>query len=107
MFTVMLVSLSLTMMRKLRIRFEDFYVEYGCFLWTVVIIQAISVIIQTSTNILLYYNESFYHFYNHLCNDVTYVTLAVIYNIVAVIVPMLTQLSCLIFGWIRYRKEAN
>ena len=22
-------------------------------------------------------------------------------------IPMLTQLSCLIFGWIRYRREAN
>ena len=28
-------------------------------------------------------------------------------NIVTMIVPMKTQLSCLIFGWIRHRREAR
>ena len=60
-FTVVLVFMSLVMMCKLRVRFEDFYAEYGCFLRTVVIVQAISLIIQTPTNILLYYSESFYY----------------------------------------------
>ena len=34
-------------------------------------------------------------------------TCEVIYVIVAWIVPMITQLSCLIFGWIRHRRGSN
>ena len=94
------------MMCKLRVRFGDFYIEYGCFLKTVVIVQAISLIIQTPTNILLYFDDSLYKFYRE-SNGVTKIILAIIYNIVTFIVPILTQLSCLIFGWIRLRRGPN
>ena len=44
-FSVGQISMSLLMMRLLRDQFDDFYAEYGCFLWTVVTIQAISLTI--------------------------------------------------------------
>ena len=50
-------------MCKLKIRFEDFYREYGCFLWTVVIIQAISLLIKTTTGILHAYNAAVKDFF--------------------------------------------
>ena len=106
-FTVVLVFMSLLMMCKLRIRFNDFYTEYGCFLWTVVIIQAISLLFKTTTDILLFYDFDAVGDILDECSDFTLIILAIIYNIVALIVPILTQLSCLIFCWIRHRKRAN
>ena len=44
-FTVMIILMSVSLMCKLRIRFEDFYAEYGCFLWVVFTLQALSMII--------------------------------------------------------------
>ena len=44
-FTVGQTFMSMLMMCLLRIRFDDFYAEYGCFLWTVVTIQVISLLI--------------------------------------------------------------
>ena len=44
-FTVMVILMSVSLMCKLRIRFEDFYAEYGCFLWVFFTIQALSMII--------------------------------------------------------------
>ena len=44
-FTVMIILMSVSVMFKLRLRFEDFYKEYGCFLWIVFSIQASSMII--------------------------------------------------------------
>ena len=40
-------------------------------------------------------------------NIVPYAILTVILNIVNTIVPMITSFNCLIFGWIRDRREAN
>ena len=104
-FTAVLVFMSLLLMSKLRKRFEKFYVEYGCYLWTIVIIQAISLLISTTSDILFTYNGAANDFFDH--NDVTYITYVVTDDIVSLIVPTLTQLSCLIFGWIRYRRQAN
>ena len=74
--------MSFLMMCKLRIRFEDFYADYGRFLWTVVIIQAISLLIQTTTDILVINNATVNDFYPQ-CDDVIKIFLAIIYNIVA------------------------
>ena len=43
-FAVLIIGLSLSLMVKLKVRFEDFYKDYGCFLWTVFAIQALSLI---------------------------------------------------------------
>ena len=58
------------MMCQIRIRFNDFYSEYGCFLWTVVIIQAISLLIKTAIDNLTAYYTAVYEYYDQ-CNDVT------------------------------------
>ena len=44
-FTVMIILMSVSLMCKLRLRFEDFYKEYGCFLWLIFNIQALSMTI--------------------------------------------------------------
>ena len=44
-FTAREICISLLMMCKLRVRFAYFYKEYGCFLWTIVTIQGVSLLI--------------------------------------------------------------
>ena len=44
-FTVGQTFTSVLMMCKLRKEFDDFFAEYGCFLWTVVTVQALSLLI--------------------------------------------------------------
>ena len=44
-FTVGRTFMSVIMMGLLKSRFDDFYAEYGCFLWTIVIIQILSMLI--------------------------------------------------------------
>ena len=43
-FTIGQISMSVLMMRLLKSQFDDFYAEYGCFLWTVVTVQALSLL---------------------------------------------------------------
>ena len=52
-FTAMIILMSLSLMIKLKVRFYDFYREYGCFLWAIFTIQAISMIIKTTIEVLL------------------------------------------------------
>ena len=61
-FTVMIILMSLSLMIKLRVRFIDFYKEYGCFLWVVFAIQAISMIIKSTTEALLEENDAAFDF---------------------------------------------
>ena len=44
-FTVLTTIMSLLMICKLRVRFDDFYFEYGCVLWTVIIIQSLALVV--------------------------------------------------------------
>ena len=44
-FSVMMIMLSLLMILSVKHRYEDFYAEYGCFLWAVSTIQALSMVI--------------------------------------------------------------
>ena len=108
-FTVMIILMSLSLMIKLRVRFYDFYREYGCFLWAVFALQAISMIIKSTIEALLEENDAVHDFKHDLfsLNPVLHSILKVIFNIVALIVPMFTQLSCLIFGWIRHKRGVN
>ena len=108
-FTVGKICMSITMMSLLRIRFAYFYKEYGCFLWTVVTIQALSLIVQTTINVLISESDAIYSFVNGYLWDHQALnsTLVVIYNIVGFIVPLFTQLSCLIFVYIRSRRESK
>ena len=108
-FTTMIILMSLSLMIKLRVRFYDFYREYGCFLWAIFTVQAVSMIIKTTIEALIIENDTAYDFRHELYNSnpVLYSILKVIYNIVALIVPMITQLSCLIFGWIRHKRGVN
>ena len=55
-FSGVIVLLSLSLLIKLRVRFDDFYAEYGCFLWTIFTIQALSMIFQATVRILRIYN---------------------------------------------------
>ena len=61
-FTVMIILMSLSLMIKLRVRFYDFYREYGCFLWAVFTIQAISMITKTTIEALLNLNDNVHDF---------------------------------------------
>ena len=100
--------MSLIMMCLLKIRFYYFYLEYGCFLWTIVTIQALSLLIQTTIDALISENEALNNFvYEDLSNPILHIILEIIYNVVAFIVPLLTQLSCLIFVWIRNRRGSK
>ena len=56
-FSVVLVFMSFLMMCKIRIRFSDFYADYGCFLRAVVIIQAVSLLLQATYDAFYDFNE--------------------------------------------------
>ena len=100
--------MSLIMMCLLKTQFDDFHAEYGCFLKTVVTIQGVSLLIQTIINALISENEAVINWvYSPTKNQVIYSILSISYNIVAFIVPILNQLSCLIFVWIRNSRGAN
>ena len=43
-FSIGQIFMSLTMMCLLRVRFANFYAEYGCILWTAVTVQALSLL---------------------------------------------------------------
>ena len=104
-FSGAIIVLSVALMIKLKVRFDDFYAEYGCFLWAVFSVQALSMIIQTTVEVLRIYDEAVIELPTKI-KVVPYSILTVVVNIVTTIVPMLTQLSCLIFGWIRHRRPA-
>ena len=53
----MQISTSIILLSKLKNRFDDFYAEYGCFLWTIIITQALSLIVLTTSESLLYYGK--------------------------------------------------
>ena len=77
------------MICKLKLRFDLIYADYRRFLWTVIIIQALSLLISATTNILLISGDAMNDFLEKF-DDVVYYILHVIYDIVAWIVPMLT-----------------
>ena len=90
-------------MRKLKQRFYGLYSEYGRTLWTAIILQAISLTILTLNNILLVYSTSFDKFKDDN-KDVLHCLFELFYNIVSWIIPLVVQLSCLIFGYIRHKR---
>ena len=89
-------------MRKLRLRFKSLYTEYGCSLRTVFIVQAITILLMTIDSVLDSYSETWHRVWRN--NDKIYSILRVLGNIVNWIIPMIAQLSCLIFGYIRHTK---
>ena len=95
------------MMFLLRTRFAYFYADYGCYLWTAVTLQALSLLIETTINAMISQNDAVDNFLDSNGNPVFVITLNVIYHIVTFIVPSLTQLSCLIFVWIRNKRESQ
>ena len=95
-FSVMIIVLSLSIMYKLKVRFPDFYAEFGCYFWTVFTIQILSMLTMTTIEILRMYNEAVIELPTKI-NAVQYAILAVVVNIFTTIVPMITQLSCLLF----------
>ena len=106
-FSVAIIWMSFVLMCKLRHRFDDFYGEYGCYLWTIVTIQALSLIVLFTSQALLNSSKVVYQYFFFEISNLNYHICWIIFNIVAVIVPIITQLSCLIFGWIRYRRGEN
>ena len=62
-FTFALISMSFVLMFKLKHRFDDFYGEYGCYLWTIVTIQALSLIVLTTTTALFEFNDAVNDFF--------------------------------------------
>ena len=55
-FSVMIILISLSVICKIRLRFNDLWSEYGCYLWTVFTVQALSMLIQTTIQVLLIYD---------------------------------------------------
>ena len=101
-FTVILLIVSLMMMRKIRLRFHSLYTEYGCSLRTVYIVQGISILSLTVFSLLEYYSDSWSMLYDS--NPVLFTFLCVLGQIMNWIIPMIAQLNCLIFGYIRHTK---
>ena len=56
----------------------------------------------TTVTLLNYYSKPWDKFWEN--NEIPYSFLRVLGNITNWIIPMITQLSCLIFGYIRYTK---
>ena len=98
-FTVILSIVSLMMMRKIRLRFDSLYTEFGCRLRTVYIAQWISIMLLAVLSLIDYFKGTL-----DLIDEANTVMLSVLRvftHIILWIIPMITQLSCLIFGYIR------
>ena len=77
------------MICKLKLRFDKIYADYRCFLWTVVIVQALSLIIGVTITIIDTYSDAVLTFESEL-SDGLYIIYEVSYEIVAFIVPIFT-----------------
>ena len=44
-FSVMMILMGLSLILKVKHRYEDFYADYKCYLWTVSTIQALAMVI--------------------------------------------------------------
>ena len=71
------------MICKLKLRFDKIYADYRCFLWTVMIIQALSLLILVTTSIVLISNWNDFVMETLESNEVLFSILLVIYEIVA------------------------
>ena len=108
-FTAGKILMNMLMMYLLKVRFVYFYADYGCFIWTVFTIQDLSLLIQTTIDALISQNEAVSDFVLEYrkSNPVLTSILQITFNIVCFIVPVLTQLSCLIFVWIRNTRGSK
>ena len=75
------------MMRKLRNRFHGLYTDYGCKLWTIYIVQAISLLLLSITSILDYYSDTWNTFWR--TNSVFASIWDMLLNIFCWIIPMI------------------
>ena len=91
------------MMHRLRYRFYGLYTDYSTQLWVIIIIQALSLAIGLSITIITNYDQQFVLFFAH--NWKRLMTYHLIRLVFTIYVPILTQLSSLIFGYIRYKKD--
>ena len=101
-FTIILSIVNVILLCKLRNRFDDFYADYGCSLKTIFIIQVLSILCLTVTSILDYYTDLWD---TNIQQDKLSIHLLTVFgNITNWVMPMVTQLSCLIFGYIRHKN---
>ena len=91
------------MIRRLKYRFHGLYTDYGSQLKVILIVQALSLAIGLTISLLTAYDHDFRVFW--LANIKREVAYKVINRIFTFYVPILTQLSSLIFGYIRYQKD--
>ena len=90
-------------MRRVRYRFHGLYTDYGCLLLTIVIVQALSLAIGLTISLLTAYDLRFDIFWStNIKREAAYKLINVTFTFY---VPILTQLSSLIFGYIRYKKD--
>jgi len=98
---ILFFSVGCMMIVRLKKYFRDFYKEFGCQLWTANVLLTLPLTFRAITDAA---NESqrFQDLYYK-----NYYTLA-IYNMIlfvlATYIPMLTQISSLIFGFVRHKK---
>ena len=98
--TVSLTVMSFMMMNRLRYRLD--HTDYGRKLWCVIITQIISLLLGTLDFVLFEYVDSVKAFW--YANDLRESIQIILINLLVFQLPMLTQLSCLFFGYIRHSK---
>ena len=82
------------------LRFYGFHADYGHILNFVISVQIILICLSVLFDSLYHYNESFHNFWHN--NGSLYSLYRFIDNLFF-IVPMMSQLSCLIFGYFRHK----
>ena len=102
MLSVITVVLSVMLMYRFRNRFHGLYTDYGRSLWKGVIIHIIALSIGTTFFLLYSYCYIWIDFW--IQNDAREITLETLTSLFTFIVPMIPQLSCLFFGYIRHKK---
>ena len=101
--TILPSIVNIVIMHKLRGPwYDDLYTDYGCKIQTVMIIQVVSILFATTFN-YMYNNDSWKHFWYQ--STLRHVIYSVSFNLTGYIIPMVTQLSALIFGYIRHKKS--
>ena len=105
MLTITLTVMSFMLMHRLRNRFHGLYTDYGRRLWKGVIIHIIALSIGATFYLLFYYCEAWVTFWTQ-----TVARIEIIMSMTSLFtftVPMIPQISCLFFGYIRHKKPTD
>ena len=99
---IMFLVYGVGMNLALKHYFPHFYISFRCFLWTACFCLAIPLFLRFFIDALRAFSPSFTEWYNS--PDTNYITNTA-FLVLTTYVPILTQMSSLVFGYLRKKQE--